>query len=195
MASVMHVPNADRMIDDYIAQAQPFAREICTKIREIILKADPVIIEDWKWGPNYYKDGMMCGFGAFKQHVHLVFFRGDAMKDPKKLFIHGEQNRHNRGIKFTDVGQIDERVLTAYVREAVAINEKGIQLKPKSLSLPADFRKALSQHRKAKEFFDTSSHTNRKEYINWILSARKNETRRRRLAESIRKLSKRQKFS
>jgi len=195
MAKIRHDPNAKKRIDDYIARARPFAQKISAKLRSIIVKADPEIIEDWKWGPNYYKNGMVCGFGAFQKHVHLAFFRGDAMKDPKKLFVHGERNRHNRGIKFTDLRQINEKVLTAYIREAIGINEKGIPLAPRKVTIPPDFRKALTQNKKAREFFDNSSYTNRKEYVQWITSAKKKETRGRRLSESIRKLAAGQKFS
>ncbi len=190
-----HVPNSSAFVDKYIQKSQPFARPICRKIRQIILKSDPDIIEDWKWGPNYYKNGMVCGFGAFQKHVHLSFFRGDAMKDPKGLFVHGEENRHNRGIKFTDVGQVDEKILTRYVKEAVTINERGIELKEKTVALPLDFKKELEKNRKAKEFFSSSSYTNRKEYVTWVTSAKKKETRDRRLKLAIRRLSKKQKFS
>lgn len=176
-------------------QAQPFAQPICRKIREIILKSDPGIIEDWKWGPNYYKNGMICGFGAFQKHVHLAFFRGDAMKDSENLFVHGEKNRHNRGIKFTDVGQIDEKILATYVKEAVAVNEKGIELQERRITLPSDFRRSLEKNKKAKEFFESSSYTNRKEFVTWIAGAKKEETRERRLKLAVQRLARGEKFS
>ncbi len=195
MAQPRHVPNASALIDDYVQKSRPFAQPICRKIREIILKSDPGIVEDWKWGPNYYKNGMICGFGAFQKHVHLAFFRGNAMKDSKNLFVHGEKNRHNRGIKFTDLSHVDGKILTAYVKEAVAINEKGTKLKEKKIPLPLDFRKALGKSKNAKEFFESSSYTNRKEYVTWIAGAKKEETRKRRLNLAVQKLAKKQKFS
>jgi uncharacterized protein YdeI (YjbR/CyaY-like superfamily) len=48
--------------------------------------------------------------------------------------------------------------------------------------------KAFSKNQKAKTFFDTLSFTNRKEYAVWITSARKEETREKRLQETIKKL-------
>lgn len=88
----------------------------------MILKADPDIIEDWKWGPNYQKNGMVCGFGAFKQHVILTFFQGAILKDPKKILNHGTTNQHNRNIKFKSINDIDEDTLIKYIREAVNNN-------------------------------------------------------------------------
>lgn len=63
-------PDASKKIDAYIAKAQAFAQPIGRKLRELIQKAHADIVEDWKWGaPNFHKDGMVCGLGAFKQHV------------------------------------------------------------------------------------------------------------------------------
>lgn len=80
-----HNPDAPKFIEEYIREARDFAQPICRKLRAIIFKAEPDIIEDWKWGPNYYKSGIVCGFGAFKQHVTLAFFQGAMLKDPKKI--------------------------------------------------------------------------------------------------------------
>lgn len=139
MATSRHHPDAKRMIDAYIAKSAPFAQPICRKLRTIILQAEPQMIEDWKWGPNYYYKGMVCGFGAFKQHVTLIFFRGDAMKDGKNLFVTGESNKHNRNVKFSDVSEIDEKALARYIDEAVRINVKGIAIKERAIALPTDF--------------------------------------------------------
>ncbi len=80
MAKVKHNPNAAALITDGMAELEPFAREICIRLRSIILSADPSFIEDWKWGPNYYLNGMVCGYWGFKKHVSLVFFQGSLLK-------------------------------------------------------------------------------------------------------------------
>lgn len=56
------------------------------------------------------------------------------------------------------------------------------------VDIPEDLTQALEQNPKAKEFFESLSYTNRKEYAVWISSAKKNETREKRLHETIRKL-------
>ena len=55
---------------------------------------------------------------------------------------------------------------------------------PRTLELPEDFLKLLKQE-KALADFETLSVTRRKEYRNWITSAKKEETRQRRLLKSI----------
>jgi hypothetical protein len=55
--------------------------------------------------------------------------------------------------------------------------------------LPEDFSVALQKSRKEETFFNSLSFTNRKEYLEWIVSAKKEETRAARVKESIDRLS------
>jgi len=184
--------DASKRIDQYFAKSAPFAKPICARLRAIIHKAEPAIREDWKWGPNFNKAGMVCGIWAFKSHVTLTFFQGALLKDPKKILLHGTANARNRSAKFTNASDIDERTLVAYVREAVRNNERGLKAKPSGASLrtPADFQKALSRNAIAKKFFAGLTYTHRKEYIAWITSAKKPETRVRRISEALAMLTK-----
>ncbi|MBA3683150.1 MAG: DUF1801 domain-containing protein, partial [Bacteroidetes bacterium] len=62
MAATKHVADASLKITEYIDTLPDWSQKICKKLRTIILKADPKLIEDWNWGPNYYLEGMVCGF-------------------------------------------------------------------------------------------------------------------------------------
>lgn len=53
-----------------------------------------------------------------------------------------------------------------------------------------EFAEALSKNKKAKETFDNLSATHQKQYIGWIEVAKRSETRKRRITESIRLLDK-----
>ncbi|HEY0029217.1 MAG TPA: DUF1801 domain-containing protein [Bacteroidia bacterium] len=190
MAKVKHNPDAKQLIDEGIAKAAPFAQAICKKLRAIILKAEPGIIEDWKWGPNYYKDGMVCGFWFFKKHVSFVFFQGALLKDKKKVLLMNEGNLHNRHIKFTDLKQVDEKLLTEYITEAVINNEKGLKLteaKDKTVIIPADFKKLLVKNKWLKNFEDMS-YSKRKDYVNWIEEAKQEATRKKRIDQALAKI-------
>ena len=65
-----------------------------------------------------------------------------------------------------------------------------IDAETKTIRLPADFGKALAKNKQEKKFFDTLSFTNRKEYVEWIVTAKREETRNQRVKESIERLSK-----
>lgn len=174
-------------ITNYINEMPEFARNICLKLRDIILKADSSIQEEWKWGPHYASNGMVCGYGGFKQHVKLTFFNGSAMKDAKKLFNHCVDNEFSRSIKYTDMREIDDKTLTAYIKESVAINKKGFkrEVKNKEVEMPPDLEKALLKSKKAKTFYDALTYSYKKEFVEWLATAKREETRNNRVAKIV----------
>ncbi len=180
------IDNPKKRIDAYIEKAPAFAQSICRKLRWAILRADPGIVEAWKWGPHYSKGGMVCGYGAFQKHVSLAFFRGAFLKDQKRLFIKEDTPAKSmRRMRFMRLQEVDERVITAYVREAIALNASGINPPEPSLKTPADLQKMLKNNRALLRFFDSLAYTHRKEYIRWIEEAKKTETRQARLKKTV----------
>lgn len=194
MAKVKHNPDASILIDEGISKMEPFAQAICKKLRQIILSADSAMIEDWKWGPNYYLDGMVCGYWGFKKHVTLTFFQGALLKDKKKLLLENPGNVHNRHMKFTNVKDIDEEIILEYLFEAIDNNRKGIKIietKDKTVDVPDDVLKAFKKA-KVFDYFNGLAFSHRKEYIMWITDAKKDETRVRRIIQAIEKLNNKQ---
>jgi hypothetical protein len=179
--------DAKQKVLEYINEMPPFSKAICKKLRSIILKADKDLQEDWKWGPHYAFNGMVCGYGAFKEHVKLTFFNGSGMKDPKGLFNHCVDNEFSRSIKFTDVKEIDEADITALVKESVAVNKKGYkrEVQNKNVEVPADLQKALSKNKTAQKYFDTLSYGYRKEYVEHVTGAKREETRQQRIVKIV----------
>ena len=60
----------------------------------------------------------------------------------------------------------------------------------KEIRLPDDLSATLKENKKQRDFFNTLSFTNRKEYIEWIVIAKREETRKERIAQTVEKLSK-----
>lgn len=56
---------------------------------------------------------------------------------------------------------------------------------PRTVELPADLRAALDEDGPARAFFDSLSYTHRKEYARWIAEAKRESTRRARLARAL----------
>jgi len=65
-----------------------------------------------------------------------------------------------------------------------------IDAKSKTVVLPDDFAAALKKNKKQETFFSALSFTNKKEYIEWIVTAKKEETRNERVKGSIERLGK-----
>lgn len=179
--------NAKQKVLDYIEALPPFSKAICKKLRSIILKADKDLQEDWKWGPHYASNGMVCGYAGFKEHVKLTFFNGSAMKDPKGLFNHCVDNEFSRSVKFTNVKEVDEAAITALVKESVAVNKKGFkrQVQDKTVVVPDDLQKALAKNKNALKYFDGLTYGYKKEYVEHVTEAKREETRQQRIAKIV----------
>lgn len=191
MAAPKHQADASLKIDDYIASLPEWSRKICKRLREIVLKSDPKLIEDWKWGPNYYLYGMVCGFAGFQKHVSFVFFQGVLLKDKKKILQSNPGNVHNKHIKFTQASEINEDLLLSYLIEAIDNNKKGIkQISPpvKTVLVAPDIKKQFKAAGLL-AYFEKLAYSHRKEYIQWIEDAKKVETRMSRIAKAIEKLA------
>jgi|SRR5215203_6082793 len=67
---------------------------------------------------------------------------------------------------------------------------KYIDPQKKIIYLPDDFSAALKKSKKQESFFNSLSFTNRKEYVEWIVTAKRDETRATRIQESIERLGK-----
>ena len=65
---------------------------------------------------------------------------------------------------------------------------KYIDAVKKLVHLPGDFMAALKEHPKEKRWFDQLSFTNKKEFVEWIVSAKKEETRLTRIQQSVERL-------
>ena len=179
--------NATQLIDEAFDKMEPNIQAICVKLRQLVHTAWPDIIEDWKWGPNFNYKGMVCGIWGFKKHANMHFYKGAIMSDKAKLFNFGEGNEKVLSIKFTDIKQVNEALIIEYVREAVELNIQGINPppSPKVIETPADLQALLNKNKKAKAVFDKFTFSHKRGYIEWITSAKRDETRQTRLNKTI----------
>jgi Bacteriocin-protection, YdeI or OmpD-Associated len=76
----------------------------------------------------------------------------------------------------------------AAMRDAAVLESAGVELADRVINPPADFAKQLRRSKVASHFFEELSVTNQEEYVDWISSAKKEETRTRRLGQAIDKL-------
>ena len=105
--------------------------ETLTRMRALILGADPGIVETVKWRkpsndmrgvPVWEKDGIVCTGETYKDKVKLTFARGAALADPKGLFNASLDGGARRAIDIREGERIDEKAFMALIRAAVALN-------------------------------------------------------------------------
>ena len=63
-----------------------------------------------------------------------------------------------------------------------------LDTEPREVSVPADLKTALDADPEANRFFQSLSYSHKSAYVLWIESAKKDETRQRRIPEAIRML-------
>lgn len=95
-----------------------------SRIRELIKRADPDVVEDWKWRgvPVWYHDGMICTGESYKKVVKITFAKGASLDDPAGLFNASLDGNTRRAIDFQEGDQIDEEAFMTLIRSALALN-------------------------------------------------------------------------
>ena len=183
------MPSTDSRLDAYIAKAAPFARPILTRIRKQVHAACPGVEETLKWGmPHFTYKGNLCYMAAFKQHCGFGFWRS--------ALVIGKDADNTAAGNFGRLTRVADlptaTAVTAYIKKAAAINDAGIKRTPrprttvkKPLVVPAYFKAALKAHPEAAAAFEAFSDSHKKEYLEWITGAKKEETRQRRLMQAL----------
>jgi hypothetical protein len=113
------------LIDGRIEELGDWRGEMLARIRKLVKKADPEVVEEWKWRgvPTWYHDGIICTGETYKDKVKMTFAKGASLEDPAGLFNSSLEGNVRRAIDFHEGEKIDEKALSALIRAAVARNE------------------------------------------------------------------------
>jgi uncharacterized protein YdeI (YjbR/CyaY-like superfamily) len=180
-------------VSAYIADAAEFARPILTRIRKLFHQACPDIEEVMKWSfPHFEYKGLVGSMAAFKHHAVFGFWKAKLLSDPHGLLA-GDGDSPMCRAKLTSIADLPaDKIVLAYIREAVKLNEDGVKAAPKkkrnagqAVEVPDYFLAALKKNKKALAAFEAFSPSHKREYVEWITDAKQEETRARRLATAI----------
>lgn len=194
------MPATDTRVDAYIAAAPDFAKPILVHLRRIIHAGCPDVVETMKWSTPFFDyQGTMCSVAAFKAHCTLRFWKGD--------LVLPEADRKRDGLaRFSRITNVKElpstRALTAMVARAAQLNADGVAapwLETRArkravravqpVVVPADLAAALKKNSRANAAFKAFSPSHRREYIEWIEGAKREETRARRLKLALEQIA------
>ena len=136
------VESASAFIDEKIKELGDWRGKTLAKVRTIIHKADPEIVEEWKWAkatspgtPVWSHGGIVCTGETYKNAFKMTFAKGAALKDPSGLFNSSLDGNVRRAIDIHEGEKVDEAALKDLIRAAVALNLKG-NIKPKTKPKP-----------------------------------------------------------
>jgi len=192
------MPTRDPRVDAYIAKSAEFAKPILTHFRGIVDEACPDAAETIKWStPSWdYAGSLLCSMAAFKQHCSFGFWKANL------LTLNGKPLGIGAGSQLSSITSLEDlpsrATLLKLVKQAARLNADGVTESVMSgrsrapryvLPVPPDLKRALAGNRKARDVFEKFPPGHRREYVEWIADAKREETRARRIATTLEWLS------
>ncbi len=180
-------------VDWYFSKAQKWQKEI-GKLREIILDCD--LVEELKWGcPCYlFEKKNIVLIHVFKEYCAVLFFKGALLKDMKGILVQQTENvQAARQMRFTSLQEIvkTEKVLKAYIYEAVEVEEAGLKVrmkKTKEFKMPEEFQTKLDKLPALKKAFYELTPGRQRGYLLYFSSAKQSKTREARIEKYRQKI-------
>lgn len=184
---------SDAKIDAYIAKAQPFAQPILETLRARVHAALPEAGETLKWSsPAFlYKGKILCSMAAFKEHATFGFWHGPMVTGGTagRMTAMGDLGR------ITSVDELpDDKTMATWVAKAKQLIDDGVKPphvegrgkhpKPELAMVPA-FQAALDANSAAKATYEGFPPSCRREYLEWVVEAKRDETRDKRIAQAV----------
>jgi len=185
-------PKTDPRLDAYIAKSGEFARPILRHLRALIHESCPTVEETMKWShPSFVLDGrILCGIAAFKAHCTFGFWHQEMQKVLERDLGKANDAAGLLG-RITQVADLpDDATMRRYLKQAAALMASAAPARPAgkpkpALAMPADLAAALKKNKAAGKAFENFSPSHRREYIEWITEAKREETRQKRLATAL----------
>ncbi|SIQ38216.1 YdeI/OmpD-associated family protein [Maribacter ulvicola] len=178
-------------IEKFYTEIHQFKNGIA-KLRTLAL--DCSMTETYKWSfPTYMIDDKnIIAINKFKNHFGIWFFNGVFLSDPEKVLVNAQEGKTMamRHWKFSSSENIDEKMVTAYIKEAIENQKKGLSLKVKKNSktkfeIPAHLSIALENNEDIKAAFSQLTYSKQKDYAKYIATAKQEKTKLSRLEKIV----------
>lgn len=185
----------DPRVDAYIERSQDFAKPILKHMRKLVHKGCPDVVETIKWGAPFFEyEGVLACMASFKQHATFGFWKGALIEGIEK--VKGAEVKEAMGQfgRITSVKELpSEKAFVDLVKKAVKLNVEGVKHptraktgKPKEdIPAPDYFLKALRRNKDAQKTFESFSPSHKREYLEWIIEAKTEATREKRIEQAI----------
>ena len=179
----------NKSVESYISKKSRWQKEL-NLLRELLSSTE--MEETVKWGaPCYTVDGKnVVGLAAFKQFVSLWFHQGVFLEDKRKVLINASEGttRGLRQWRFSSIDDIDKKLVSSYVAEAIENQKKGLQVKPaerKAVVIPPELAAAMKKESQLKKSFERFTPGKQREFADFISGAKRTDTKEKRLAKIV----------
>ncbi len=183
-------------VDLYIVKSAEFAQPILHHLRDVLHEGAPELVEEMKWSrPFFVYRGIILGnISAFRQHCSLGLWGSEVAEMLRADGVASKAAMGSFG-RITALADLPPRKkLVAYVKNAAKMIDEGTRKKslvrqPRvakpTIEVPEAFATALKKSKIATGHFDAMSPSCRREYIEWIADAKRDETRDKRIATAM----------
>jgi len=188
----------DPRVDAYIEKAAPFAQPILKHLRQLVHSVSPLLTETIKWGfPFFDYNGSVCQMASFKEHMGFGFWKQKQLNDPGKLIKEEDGTAGSFG-KISSLSDLPpDEILIDFIKQAIELNKaenKTPAIKkettPKApIEMPVDFADLLAANPKALEVYEKFSPSHKREYLEWIVDAKTDATRQKRMQAAIEQIA------
>ena len=153
-------------------------------MNQIVLKNKTALKREIKWGSDVYtyQGKNVIGWGGFKDFFSLWFYNGVFLEDKEQVLVTASEGKTKslRQWRFTDIKDMDEKKILAYIEESVQTIKDGKEIKPER-SAPKQvegfLKEELSKDIVFQEAFDKLTPGKKKEYIEYIEEAKQEKTK------------------
>jgi len=116
--------SASKLIDARIKELGDWRGETLARVRAVVKKAVPGVVEEWKWRgvPVWSHDGIICTGETYKAVVKMTFAKGASLKDPAGLFNSSLEGNTRRAIDIHEGDKVNVKALQSLIREAAELN-------------------------------------------------------------------------
>ena len=150
-------------------------------LREIIVKTQLVATNKWGGEVYTFNGKNVVGIGGFKNYFTIWFFNGVFLNDSKNVLVNAQEGvtKSLRQWRFYSKDELDEKLVLAYIHEAIENEKLGKKLTPaKKQTIISDFfQNELKADLALKKGFEKITPGKQREYLEYIDTAKREETK------------------
>lgn len=181
--------NTKKTAENYIQNAEYWQVEL-RSLRKVLLSTE--LEETIKWGMPYYtwSGKNIVGMSGFKSYFGLWFTQGVFLKDRAGVLINAQDGTTKalRQWRMSSKDEIKPKLIKSYLQEAIEIAKAGKSIAParnKIFVVPPELTLEMTNNASLKSSFENLSQSQKREYSEHINSAKREETKARRLTKII----------
>lgn len=186
-------------VDAYIEKAKPFAQPILEHLRGLMHKGCPDVEEAIKWSMPFfvYKGAILANMAAFKEHCSFGFWGKEIAAVLAEADVVSGEGMGTLG-RITSVKDLpSDKQMLGWIRQASSFVDDGTYTSPMAarnkvvkapkaqVEMGPEFAAALKKNKAASKVFEAFSPSCKREYIEWIADAKREETRDKRIAQAV----------